>query len=825
LNQKFNPKKVIASNNAYTNMRLWLICLAAILVCLPSAANNRLPGNERPAIYASDDRPAGKDVYKRPDSPVINTNYGRLDRPTVAVVLSGGGAKGIAHIGVLQALEENGIPIDYIAGTSIGAIVGGLYAAGYSPADMMEIVRSDEFMAAARGRIDEKYGLHYLQSQPDPAWLRINVRRENLLDINGVIQSNIPANIVSPFLMDFLFMEYLGPAAAAANYSFDNLLVPFRCIAANIEDNRGEVMRYGSLADAVRASMTFPFYFKPITIDGKLMMDGGMFNNFPADVVHMEFVPDIVIGSVVSDNPGKPTPDNIMSQIENMLMVRTRYDIGTGRGFMVKPDVPDLNVTDFNQSEMVYLMGYEAAITRIEEYRHIFEYRVEAGELENKRELFRNGMPELLIDRVSVTGLRDNERRFAENFLKRTSGPVTMEEIKNNYLALLSMRRFKNSYPRVIYNQETGYYDFLADMEYDSGYFRTLGGNISSESINQAFSEAQFWHLDKNPAHLSARAYFGSFYTSAALTGRKDFIGRNPFYLLTDITYSHWKFSESPLLFFEEQKPAFLRQREATGEFRLGMPAGRKGRIELGGFRTGLRNTYYDSDDFSKTERDNVTWFTSWRGQMRFERNTLNRKQYASSGSLFNACLGYVAGRERFQPAETTKGKAILKDHSWWELSVSHENYLLKGSRLSPGYTAELFVSDRPLLSNYTSSLGIAKQFNPFALTRTRFLPEFRASNYLAAGVKTSWMLSRSTSLRVEAYAYQSFRLIEPGSGNNPTFENTDFKPSFLTNFAIVRHFSPGPLSISASYLGRESGNWVFMINFGYILFNRQLFL
>ena len=754
-----------------------------------------------------------------------NQRYKPLDRPTVAVVLSGGGAKGIAHIGVLQALEEHGIPIDYIAGTSIGAIVGGLYAAGYSPADMMKIVRSEAFNAAARGRIDDSYGLYYLQPQPNPAWVRINVSRDHMLDLQGVIQNNIPTNIVSPFLMDFLFMEYLGPAAAAANYSFDNLFVPFRCIAANIEDNRGEVMRFGSLADAVRASMTFPFYFKPITIDGRLMMDGGMFNNFPADVVHMEFVPDIVIGSVVSENPEKPSPHDLVSQLQTMLMAHTRYDIGTDNGFVVRPDVPDLTVTDFSQSEMVYMQGYEAAISQILSNQHLFDYRVEKETLQQKREAFRKEMPPLMIDQVIVTGLRYNEKRFAENFLKRTSQPVKLDEIKSNYMAIMSLRRFKNAYPRIIYNQETGYYDFFVEMEYDSYYFRTIGGNLSSESINQAFSEVQLWRLDKNPSHLSARVFFGSFYTSGALSGRIDFIGRHPFYLFTDITYSNWKYGSSPLFFFEEQIPAFLRQREVTGELILGIPAGRKGKAEAGGVWTELKNTYYDSDDFTKTDNNNVTYFTPWIGYLRYERNTLNRKQYATSGSLFSACLSYVSGRENFLPAKGNHNSGILADHSWWELSVRHDNYLLNGRRFSPGYTAELFFSDRPLLSNYTSSLGIAKQFNPFPLARTRFLPGFRASNYMAAGLKAAWSISRTSSLRAEAYAFQPLQTIEPGQNSNARFRNVSFNPSYIANMALVRHLSPGPLSISASYLGQETDSWVFMINFGYILFNRQQFL
>jgi NTE family protein len=210
---------------------------------------------------------------------------------------------------------------------------------------------------------------------------------------------------------------------------------------------------------------------------------------------------------------------------------------------------------------------------------------------------------------------------------------------------------------------------------------------------------------------------------------------------------------------------------------------------------------------------------------MRYERNTLNRKQYATSGSLLSASLSYVTGRENFQPAESGSGREILQDHSWWEMSVRHQNYLLNGSRFSPGYTAELFLSDRPLLSNYTSSLGIAKQFNPFPLARTRFLPEFRASNYMAAGLKAAWSISRSSSVRAEAYAFQPLQTIEPGLDNNTRFENISFSPAYIANFALVRHLTPGPLSISASYLGKEAGTWVLMINFGYILFNRQQFL
>jgi NTE family protein len=747
------------------------------------------------------------------------------ERPTVAVVLSGGGAKGIAHIGVLKALEENGIPIDYIAGTSIGAIVGGLYAAGFSPDEMMEIVLSEEFLYAAEGNIQEAYSYYYLQPDPYPAWLRMNIGREKVFNLQATIQHNIPANIVSPFLMDFLFMELLGPAAAAANYSFDNLMIPFRCIAANIEDNRGEVMRFGSLADAVRASMTFPFYFRPITIDGKLMMDGGMYNNFPADVVHMEFVPDIVVGSVVSGNPEKPTAGDVVSQLENMLMVFTRYDIMTTSGILIKPEVPQLSVTDFAQSAEIYRIGYEAAIEQIAENETLFPYRVQPVYFEKKRAAFLNEIPEVLIDRVEISGIRENEKRFAKNFLKRDEKPVTLEEIKERYLAMLSMRRFTHAYPRIIYNPFTGYYDLFIDMEHDSDYFRSIGGNLSTESVNQFFSEIQYWRLNRNPIHGSMRVFFGSFYNSAGISGRLDLNTTQPFYLLGDFTYSHWKFSSSPVYFFQEQNPSFLRQREVIAEMRLGMPAGKNGKIEMSGYWTELRNRYYDSNDFSETDVINTTYFTPLTGQLLFEHNTLNRIHFANKGSLTNLTLRYVNGREQFIPGKYDPFDEISRNHSWFELAFSHENHLLSQRRFNPGYFTEVFLSDRPLFSNYISTLSVARQFSPFPLARTRFLPEFRANNYFAGGLKSSYALSKSVTLVAEAYTFQPVKQISTGLNGNPVYEKYAFDPSIIGSISLVGHISPGPVSLSASYLAGENNPWVIMLNFGRILFQRQMFL
>ena len=155
---------------------------------------------------------------------------------SVAVVLSGGGAKGMAHIGVLKALEENNIPIDYIAGTSMGAIVGGMYACGFTIDEMIEHFNSEEFAIWLSGEIEEEYQFYYKRDDNDAEW--INAR----FDIDTVISPRfVPTSIISPVQMDFAFLKFFSRPSAACGYDFDKLMIPFRCVASNIEDNQAYI--------------------------------------------------------------------------------------------------------------------------------------------------------------------------------------------------------------------------------------------------------------------------------------------------------------------------------------------------------------------------------------------------------------------------------------------------------------------------------------------------------------------------------------------------------------------------------------------------------
>jgi len=186
----------------------------------------------------------------------------------VGLVLSGGGARGLAHIGVIRALEENHIPIDYIAGTSAGAIVGAMYAQGFSPAQMDSIVNTDDFLSWATGQLDENYQYYFRKKEDNASWMTIK------FSLDSIIQTSLPTNLVNSVPIDFALMENTAGIIAKAKYNFDSLFVPFRCVAADIENKQTVIFRKGDLAQAVRASAAFPFYFKPILFDGKILYDG-----------------------------------------------------------------------------------------------------------------------------------------------------------------------------------------------------------------------------------------------------------------------------------------------------------------------------------------------------------------------------------------------------------------------------------------------------------------------------------------------------------------------------------------------------------------------
>ena len=327
----------------------------------------------------------------------------QLHAQRVGLVLSGGGATGFAHIGVIKALEEYEIPIDYITGTSAGALVGGLYASGYSPEQIEAIVLSDQFQLMSTGDMEERYRYYIERPDDDAELMSVKVAKDS------IFQKSLPTNLLNPTYLDLELLRLLGLNPESSRQTFDSLFIPFRCNASDIVTKKSYLFKSGDLNVAVRASMTYPFFISPIEVDGKLLFDGGLYNNFPAQEMYHEFNPDFIIGSNVSYNEAPPTDDNLMSQIKNMFSSHSQYSLPCDEGLIIEPDLGDIGTFDFDRIDEAIEIGYRATIAKIDSIKMFIQLRVSKEERQKAREKFNARKSKLKIADVDVTGLEKDQ--------------------------------------------------------------------------------------------------------------------------------------------------------------------------------------------------------------------------------------------------------------------------------------------------------------------------------------------------------------------------------------------------------------------------------
>ncbi|HAQ65747.1 MAG TPA: hypothetical protein DCR43_07855 [Bacteroidales bacterium] len=735
----------------------------------------------------------------------------------VAVVLSGGGAKGTCHIGFLKALEENGVPIDYVAGTSMGAIIAGLYAAGYSPDEMAYLVSSPEFQRWADGSIDPGYEYFFKRDEKNADWARFR------FDYVSTLKPRIPTNLVSPFVMDFQFMEVFSGASAASEYKFDSLMIPFRCVASDIYANKPVILSKGDLGNAIRASMTFPFYFKPIKIDGKLLFDGGMYNNFPADVALHDFKPNVIVGCKAAGNYGEPSAEDVISQIENMLMTKSSYDIPIDSGFLVKPKLLQVAVNDFSWAPQFIDSGYVATIRKMDSITRFITQRVNPESYEQRRIEFRSRIPDLMIDSINVTGVSGLQQRYFQSQLKHSDEYVSLSDLREDYYKLVADDKISYVFPSLRFIRNAGLFTLALDVQKAPAFEIQAGGIISSATNNTGFLQLKYNHLNKWAQSVAVNAYIGRFYTSGQVKGRIDFSAKIPFFVEADFTLNRFNFFKTTSYFIEDKTPAYLIIDESFMSIRAGIPVTNKG-VLTGALDFGyIDHSYYQNNFFLRTDTLDLTRLRFVAPSLSLEMNSLNKKQFPTSGSRFYVNLRYVIGKETTEPGSTSISRQVSKaNRNWVEFSVLYDNYFKSVGNLRLGIYSELFLSSKPFFTNYTASILSLPQCSPIPWASTLFLPEFRANAYVTVGSKNIYQLSKLLDFRLEGYLIQPFNLIIEDEFQKAKFGKSFSDRAFMGMGALVLHTPLGPVSLSVNYFDKESESWSAVFSVGYLLFNRS---
>lgn len=734
----------------------------------------------------------------------------------VGVVLSGGGAKGVAHVGMLKALEENNIPIDYIAGTSMGAIIGGMYASGFSPDSIEKIVTSREFQSWALGTIDEEYNFYFKRLPDNASWVSTR------FTIDTTWHHRLPVSLVSPVQMDFAGVQYLSAVNVVSQGNFDSLFVPFRCVAADIERKEQVIFRQGDIFQALRASMSFPFVFRPTRVDGRLLFDGGIYNNFPVDVMINDFNPDFIIGSVVAQNFQPPTEDNIRSHIENLVVFHTEYTIAEDKGIIIRPDIPQVSVTDFSRSRLILDSGYVATLRVIDKIKSYVKREVPVEERQLKRQQFLDRKPEMIIDRIFFRGVNEAQMVYMNKLLyERTPTPIDV--LKVEYFKLLAEEHIDQITPSVKFNRNTGYFDLYLDVTLDRSLVLQFGGNISSSPVNITLFEAQFRNLGFSAFTGLANLFVGRFYNSLHLLGRLGFPTKTPFFVEGSYTFNVFNYFQTNTLFFHDQTPAYLRINQNFLKVRVGLPARYTGKFLIGASTGQNRFEYYQTNQFSRTDTTDRTNFNFLSPFVWFERNTLNRKQYANQGTMLTVIGRFVTGLEQHRPGSTSPlDQNSRKVHNWWQLSATYLNYFRHEERFRLGFYSKLQLSTKKLFSNHTSSLLTAPTFDYVPESRAIFLPAYRANNFAVVGLQGIYSFSRVADLRVEGYIFQPFNEIRAGALGVPYLGRPFQKRFFLLSTALVANTRLGPASITFNIYDRYEVPLSLSINFGFLIFNED---
>jgi len=287
------------------------------------------------------------------------------ERPKVGVVLSGGGAKGFAHIGALKVLVEAGVPIDYIGGTSMGGLMGGLFSLGYSPDTLEKIVLSQDWMSILSDKISRN-DLSLPEKEEDGKYFFTLPFRQRKIQLpSGLTAGQSVYNILSYY-----------SSAGFYESDFRKFPIPFLCVATDIETGESVTLDHGCLADAMRATMAIPTIFAPVIIDGKLLVDGGLVNNYPVKEVQ-EMGADIIIGVDVQDKLFNKTELNSIFKIldqSTAFLRRPLHQEGLKEtDILIKPDLEGYGVSSFTSADTIIRLGELAARQMLPEILHLVD--------------------------------------------------------------------------------------------------------------------------------------------------------------------------------------------------------------------------------------------------------------------------------------------------------------------------------------------------------------------------------------------------------------------------------------------------------------------
>ena len=738
----------------------------------------------------------------------------------VGLVLSGGGAKGMTHIGIIRALEENNIPIDYITGTSMGAIIGSLYAMGYSPDDMEALLRSEDFKRWYSGQVEPEYGYYFKQNRPTPEFFNIRFSFKDSLHIKPQI---LPTSMVNPIQMNLVFVELFARATAACSGDFNRLFVPFRCIASDVYNKKPLIMRRGDLGDAVRASMSFPFVFKPIEIDSVLAYDGGIYNNFPTDIMREDFKPEVIIGSVVAANPGKPKENDLMSQLENMIMQKTDYTLPDSLGIIMTFKYDDVSLLDFDRLQELHDIGYNRTISLMDSIKGRIHRRVSAENVRLRRLVYRSNLPQFRFRDIYIEGANPQQQAYIKKeFHDEDHEVFTYEDLKRGYFRLLSDNMISEIIPHAVYDSENDLYSLHLKVKMEDNFSVRMGGSVSTTSSNQIYLGLGYQDLNYYSKEITLDGQIGKVYNNAQLMAKIDLPTRIPTSYRLIASLSTFDYYKKDKLFSKNDKPSFNSKDERFVKLMVALPflANKRAEISIGYGK--LQDNYFQSSviNFDKDRSDRST-YNLLGGAIGFYGSTLNARQYATKGYFEKLVAQVFSGKEKFIPGNPTETSVTTKERqSWLQISYMKYAYHTMSPKFTLGWMAEMLYSSKNFSENYTATMLQAADFSPTPHSKLMYNEAFRANQFLAAGIKPIFVFNDMFQFRSEFYGFVPIFPIKKNAVNRAYYGKGGSRFEYIGEISVICQLPFGAISAYVNHYSSPKKEWNVGLTLGWQLFN-----
>ena len=738
-------------------------------------------------------------------------------RQRVGLVLSGGGAKGLSHIGVIKALEEKGIPIDYVGGTSMGAVIASMYAIGLSPAEILDIVKSEEFEAWCSGKQERGAASWFYKDDAVPAMVAFPLQRKE-----GKLSLAFPSSLVVPYPMDLAMMDIYASPSLAADSDFDGLMVPFFCVSSNIKEKRKVVHRGGNLGSAVRASMTYPLIFKPIVIDSMVLFDGGFYDNFPWREMESIYGPDVIIGAKCVGEDAPLDDEDIVAQITHMVVQETDFNIPEGKGLVIEGKYP-YGVMEFEKTDEIVALGYANARRYMDSLEQMVPGRRSRRELDSIRFEFRQKCrrvmfaPEIEFD-GELSPLQ--QRYIAAAITGGKEEPFDFATLRQGYYRVASSGLLRTFYPSYSVRG-----DSLLTLKVKCSVASPLelqaGGNVSSGRYTQGYLGVSYTHFGKAPWKVLLQGSVGEFYKGVGAKWRQN-AALSP-QLSYDVEFVGHKFN-----YWADN----VVQKEIYIEVGGAMAANDGGSLKLRANAVVGRSAvdFLPDNVFRSNQHKDFSVTAIFSPSVALERNTLNFAMYPTQGERFHIGVGWRYAWERFLPGETSIGRYMRLPekgvgHSSFGARATYEGYVRVGERFTLGYLADFSLRERMEMQGYIPELLSMPAFRPFPAASAMLLKSYRGDTYAGFGISPVICVTKTLFLHSNLSYFQPYRGIYEKWGGRYGYSGKFPRGAFMGNAAFVWHSPAGPVSLSASYYEKgEADKWYLQLNIGFLLFKKRIF-